>query len=290
MKINKTIIGLGSAGIEIANTFSTYEGFSPIALDYDQVSLSGTKKENIITLPAMTQVIEEYEETIPDNLFKGKVLDKDILFVVGGGGKISVASLRIIEQLKKEDKNVSILYVKPDRTFLAEQNILLDKITFSILQEYTRSGHIERMWIVSNPEIESLLGGLPIIGYNEGINKAIVSSFHTYYNFKESKPVMSTLSTLPTATRFSTLGMFDETSQQEKSFFPLDFVTDVEYYFAFNEEKLKVDKKVLNSIKSTIHDKNTVSKNRCSYGVFATIYKDDFVLFHKATSFIQLNK
>ena len=211
------------------------------------------------------------------------------MLVIGGGGKISVSSLRIIEQLK-EKGNVSLLYILPDPTFLAQTNIILNKVTFGVLQEYVRSGNLERMWIVSNPDIEQILGGLPVIGYNEGINKAIVSSFHTYYNFIESKPVMSTLSPLPTAVRFSTLGMFDETSNDEKSFFSLDKISDVEYYFAFSEEKLRADKGVLNSIKRTIQDKNSTSKNRCAYGVFATSHKQDFVFLAKHTSLIQLNK
>ena len=101
-----TIIGLGNAGCNIADKFTKYSQYSVYKLD---VGLKRTKT----TYPIKSyEKIEDYEEKMPtlQHFFRG--VRGDILFVVGGGGKISSAALAALRYLKNKC-NISVLYIRP---------------------------------------------------------------------------------------------------------------------------------------------------------------------------------
>ena len=136
-----TIIGLGKAGCAIADKFAEYPQYKAYKLD---VGLKRTKT----TFPLKEhQKFEDYEEKLPSLKTLFKEVSGDILFVVAGGGKVSSASLQILEYLKK--CNISILYIKPEMSLLNETQTKLERLTYNVFQEYTRSGVFERMYIVS---------------------------------------------------------------------------------------------------------------------------------------------
>ena len=91
-----TIIGLGNAGCNIADEFAKYPQYSIKKID---VGLEKTKT----TFPLKEyEKIEDYEEKLPtlQHFFRG--IRGDILFVVGGGGKISSAVPGNLTILPKE--------------------------------------------------------------------------------------------------------------------------------------------------------------------------------------------
>ena len=68
-------------------------------------------------------------------------------------GKVSSASLSILQYLKKH--KINILYIKPELSLLNETQVQLEKLVYNVFQEYTRSGVFERMYIVSNEEVSN---------------------------------------------------------------------------------------------------------------------------------------
>src|SRR3990167_3939627 len=168
------IIGIGKGGCALATHFIQYKQYKKI-FRIDTETLS--KNERCFDLLLPSELIpEDYEKNIPNLKKYFKSIDKEVLFIVVGGGSISLASLSILSQIK--DKcSIQILYVQPEKDFLGHEQLLKEKLVFNVFQEYTRSGLFERMYICSNILIDDLVGGLPVLSFFDSLNKIITSSF-----------------------------------------------------------------------------------------------------------------
>lgn len=279
-----TIIGLGQAGCAIATEFSKFPLYKNIfRLDTEVLE----KAPNCIDiLIAKQNNPEDYETKIISLKKYFKDIKGKVLFVVAGGGSVSIASLKILENLKSKC-NISILYIRPDIEFLGANSKLKERLTFNVFQEYARSGLFERMFIVSNPMVEKAMGGVSVLNYNAKINQTIVSTFHMLNSFENMKPVTHTFSDFPIGTRISTIGLMDVRTNEEQMFYELDSTTDSVYYLAYNEDVLKEDTKLSNQVKNMIKNKIEKGAIRVSYGIFATNYSTAFVVCSMHSSTIQ---
>jgi len=274
-----TIIGLGNAGCNIADMFAQYSQYLTYKLD---VGLEKTKT----TFPLdMHQKIENYEEKTPNLQYFFRGLRGDILFVVGGGGKVSSASLAILKHLKNKC-NINILYIKPEPTLLNETQFKLEKMVYNVLQEYTRSGVFSKMFIISNEEVENLLGNLTVKNYYNKINEMVVSAIHMINIFKNSISINDTFCELPIGARIITIGMVDLENEENKMFFSLDNVSDMVYYCAYNKRKIESDSSLMKKIKTMIN-KQKENGVRVTYGIFETDYKQDYIYCMNYASVIQ---
>lgn len=276
------IIGLGQAGCAIATLFANFDDYKKI-IRIDSEEQEKHIKCTDVFLPKQP-FPEDYESKVGNLKKYFKSVKGDVLFVVAGGGSISLASLAILENIK--NSNITVLYIKPDTEFLGAEAKLKEKLTYNVFQEYARSGLFKRLYIVSNILIEKAMGGVSIIYYYEKINQTIVSTFHLVLNFNKLKPVTSTISELPVGTRISSFGLVDIKTNVEKMFFNLDTPTDLVYYFAYNESILKEDINLLTQIKNLIKVKME-NVARVSYGIYSTNYDTTFVVCACHTSMIQ---
>ena len=174
----ETVIGLGAAGCRIADAFAIYPQYTTYKIDV------GLKGENCFSLQPKHSP-EDYERSVPDMSAFFEKIEGDILFVVGGGGKISGATLQILKQAKVD--NINILYIKPYSKALTKTGLLQDRATFHILQEYARSGLFANIYLVDNLLLDNIVGEVPILEYNKKLNELIVSAFHYINVFKNSE-------------------------------------------------------------------------------------------------------
>jgi|TARA_Y100000034_G_scaffold116914_1_gene155839 hypothetical protein len=273
-----TVIGLGNAGCAIADKFSKYSQYKTYKID---VGLKRTPS----TYPIKEhKKIEDYEEKCPAFTKFFKDVSGDILFVVGGAGRISSASLTVLKRLKH--CNINILYIKPDETFLGKESQILNNMVFGVFQEYARSGIFKRLYLVDNNLIENMLPEVSIKNYYDNLNEAIVSTLHMINLFNHTKSVTDTFSELPPATRISTIGIVDPENNKDQMFFSLDNATDIVYYYAYNKERLEEGGKLFSEIKNSIKEKFT-DDVRITYGIFETSYKQDYIYCIKHTCVIQ---
>jgi hypothetical protein len=273
------VIGLGNAGCNIADEFAKYPQYKTYKID---VGLEKTKT----TFPLEEQKkVENYESKLPNLKYFFRGLRGEILFVVGGGGKVSSASLAILKHLKNKCK-INVLYVRPTLGVLNEQQSKLQRMAFGVFQEYARSGVFERLYVVSNEEIEYMLGGISIKNYYNKINEIIVSTLHMINVYKNNKSLTNTYGDLPLGARITTIGMYDEVEKEDKMFFSLDNVSDVVYYYAYNKDRLETDSRLMTVIKENI-EQNKSENIRATYGVYETDYEQDYVYSLYHTSEIQ---
>ena len=272
------IVGIGSAGCKIADVFSQYPQYKIFKIDVD---ISG---KGCYTVPEFEEV-EEYESyNYPKIKTFFKSLKGETVCIIGGSGKISCGSLKILENIKRNP--VSILYIKPDIEMLNEKQKMIEKVVYNVMQEYTRSGIFENMLIISNPEIDKMIGGAPIIGYHDALNENLVPTLHMLNYFLNTDPVSGGIPKAKETHRIYTVGAFDTQKNEEKLFFLLDNPRSKCYIYGVNEKKLKTDKNLMKKIKKQIDSKKE-DNVEITYAVYPVEYENDIGYVISRTSQIQ---
>jgi len=272
-------VGLGKAGCNIAKVFSKFPQYETYGID--------TTKDADITI-RHRKTHEEYDEHFPNLKKKLKFKDEEVIVVVAGAGSISGGSLRLLEQLK--NNNLAVLYIQGDLSIMSENQKKQEKIVSNVLQEYARSGLLERVILINNNMLERSIGDMSIISYYETLNQAIVNTVHMMNVFKHTEPVIGNFIRPSEISRICTVGIVDVESdddEKEKWFYDLTGVRDVVYYYGINEDDLKNDgtllRKINNFVKSKISEDVSVS-----YGVFKTTYEQKYCYCIKHSSMVQL--
>lgn len=274
------IIGLGAAGCNIADGFAKYPQYNVYKLD---VGLP--KKKGNFALPEVV-AIEEYDSKTLNfrSFFKDLRKGDDVLFVVCGAGKVSAATLRVLEKLKKCD--VTVLYIRPDRSLLSKQALMHERVVFNVLQEYARSGVFERTYLVDNKEVEKTLDNVSVLGYYERINELIVDTIHMTNVFLNTKTVYNTPATSLATARVSTFGVVDIEKNEEKLFFPLDTINERCYIYAINKEQLETDGELFTALRNRSAEK-VEDETIVSVRIHSTDYDNNYGYLIANTSEIQ---
>jgi len=269
-----TVVGLGSAGCNIAELFKKYPQYSVYKIDTD------VEGENCYEVPEQNTP-EDYERRLPDMGNFLRHIDGDVLFIVAGGGKITGATLKILQYIKH--CNINILYIKPDNKSLNNISFLQNKLTYNVLQEYTRSGLINRMFIVSNEELENIIGDVSILEHDKKLNEYLVTIIHYINVFNNTDPIVDNNEQPKETSRIVTFGVHDMEGGEETDLFDLQNITDKCYYYAINETSLKTDGKLLKKIKEHI-SKNNI---RASYEIHSTKHSQSFCYYLSYSNSIQ---
>ncbi len=274
----ETVIGLGQAGCNIAEKFSQYPQYNIYRIDSEK--RSGPKFKHMKPCASF----EEYEASCPSFKRFFKDAKPPYLFIMGGSGTISAASLRIMEQLNS--KEIFVLYIKPDVSLLSHTKKMQERIVFNVLQEYARSTVLKRLFIISNPILEEVVGDVPIAKYYDTLNEAIVSTVHMINIFSNTNPIMSTASDpVPTA-RISTIGLLDFETGDKKLFYPLQKPREMIYYYSVDSEQLESDGTLLKKITEQVKD-NDDENLRVSYGIYSNNYAQNYAYTVQHASMIQ---
>jgi len=269
------LVGLGKAGCSIARAFGKFPQYDTYGIDVEKQADITIKKR---------KTHEDYDTHFPNLKRKLKFSDEDLYVVVCGAGQISGGILRLLEQLKNND--ITILYIQPDLTLASEVQKKQEKIVRNVLQEYARSGLVDSIWLLDNQMVEKGIGDVPILGYYDVLNQAIVNTVHMINVFKNTEPVLGSFIAPSNLSRIATIGIVDVEKEQEKWFYDLTGVRDVVYYYGINEEELESNgslfKTITNYVKSKVNDGMNIS-----YGVFKTTYEQKYCYCIKYSSMVQ---
>ena len=273
-----TIIGLGKAGCAISDRFAEFSQYNTYKLDADLPE--GPRSYSL----GYHEKIEDYEEKCPNLAKFFADLQGEVLFVVAGGGKVSLASLTILQQLKHLDLNV--MYIKPDLSFCGQTSTNLSKMLLGVFQEYARSGVFKRLYLIDNIELEKNIPPTSVKNYFYNLNEAIVSTLHMINVFDHIDSIIDTFTPPPIAARISTFGFVHPEKNQDKMFFLLDNVTDVVYYYGYNKMKLEDGNNLMTQVKASIK-KKTKEGVRATFGIYETNYEQDYIYCVNHSSMIQ---
>ena len=274
------IIGLGKAGCNIADMFVKHPQYEVYKIDAD------IKGDNCISLKHQTSP-ENYEKKFISRttMIKG-ISRKEILFITSCG-HVSGAALRILQQLKKKNCIINVLYIKPDGSLLSHTKSLQQNLLFNVLQEYARSGVFKRLYFIDNVVLSTIVGNVPLREYYNRLNDLIVSTVHMINVFDNSDSEIDTFSDMFGSARLLTIGIYDYDSNEEKLFFSLDNIREKRYYYGVNEKTLDSDMSLRENIVLQLKNNSEDGTIKMSYGVYATQYDKNYVYCLACSSRIQ---
>jgi len=262
-----SIIGIGNTGAAIAKQFEKISNYNVYLIHSDapKNSLSHYKLEEF-------SAPEDYETHIPDlrNFFKD-VHGRVQVFVMGAAMSSSY-TLGILEQI--QDREIELFYIKPDIELLTGVPKLLENATFGILQEYARSGLFKSITLLSNLEMERVLGEVPIKTYYETLNNSIFSAVHYLNYFEFSDPEIGQVAKAADLNRIRTIGMLDVKKLEEKWLFELDTPREICYYICINEKRLVTEGGLHKKIVEQLKEKPKNAFRKISYAIYETEHED----------------
>jgi hypothetical protein len=262
-----SIIGLGNAASRIAEKFKATKNYNVYTLN-SEIEKNSKYKFKLKSY----ETPEEYEQNIPNLKKFFSTTDEQIQFFVVGSSFSSNYSLGALEQLK--DKNVDVIYIQPDSELMTGVPKMLDKIVFSILQQYSRSGLLNSFTVLSNTMIEKSIGNIPIKTYYDKINESIFSTVHYVNYFNHAEPEIGMTSKPLDINRIRTLGLLNVKNLQEKWFYELDMERDICYYLCINKERLEKEGGLHKKIVDLLKNKPKNAFRRISYAIYETEYQD----------------
>lgn len=277
----ETIIGLGKTGCAIADHFALYEQYNIYKIG---LGLKGLKKNGVYDFPKQASP-EDYEAKCPSmkNFFKN--CSGEVLFIVDGSEEISAATLRVLENIKKKNCLISILYIRQDMEFFSKSSQMTDRVAFSVLQEYSRSAVFDRIILINVPNVEPMVDQLPMTQQLDAAHNLIASTIHMINVYDHIDSVIDTFSDPPDSARLATIGL-GQVDNEINFFFPLDKTREIRYYYGINKERLDSEKGLLKKIKEQLKE-NSQKGTRTSYGVYSTNYEQDYVYTLALSSEIQ---
>lgn len=276
-------VGIGNGASSLSRQFSEYPQYEIFCLN----SSSSEDEPNHFKIERY-DTAEEYEQNIPDLTKFFKNLKKHVQVFIMGSSMSSNYTLGILEQIK--DKKIDVFYIKPDPDLLAEVPATLDRIVYGVLQEYARSGLINSMTIVSNPDVEKSMGdAVPVKNFYASLNKTICSAVHFINHFTHNEPEIGNITQPKEINRIRSIGIATVEKLQEKWFFELDNPREICYYLCVNDQKLENDGGLHKRIVRNLKGKGGNAYLRHSYAIYETYHEQDFGLCVAHTNAIQTN-
>ena len=276
------VIGFGGAGRKIAKGFEKYTQYN---VHYVDVGISG---KNCYKLPR-SKTIERAEETVPKFLKLTRAIKKNKTFFICAGARVtSGAILRTLEQIK--EAKITLVYIRPDLSFLNEEEAKREKVTYRILQEFARSGLLEKMCIIDNACVAEILGDLSIVEYFSKINHALINTLHMINYLAESDSIIGNVYDTRETNRISTVSAYNLDKNQEKPYFLMENIREKHFYFALNQQTLEKEKGMLKKIKEQVKKAGQSGQTSVSYDITATTYEENFAYVVSHTNFIQGEK
>jgi hypothetical protein len=263
------LIGLGSAGCSIVEKFS--DSHKKITIDAG----SG--------IPEF-QSPEEYEDKLPSVKKLLKFKEEECYFFVCGAGKVASATLRILENIKH--KKINIIYVVPEEILLSPTQKKMHRLVYNVLQEYTRSGLLNSMWLFSNEELTNAIPDVTLDNMWDYINQAIANAVENIVYYRSQKPFIGSHHDSREISRIITVEYGSLEEDEKKIYFPLDNITETCYINIVSDEEMKENRNLLSSFKKKIIQDQD-KKINSSFSVFKSEYDQSFYYAIHFTHFLQ---
>ena len=226
------IVGIGQAGKSIAKLFKHHtKNYKILIFDEDE----GLKSQ---------QTVEDYDESPIEIAPRGlKSHNRGLLFVCGSG-KVAGVTLRVLEALQAHQ--MTVVYIEPDLEFATRDEKLRHRVHFGVLQEYTRSGKIKEMIILSNNILLKLAGAGSIREYYQKVNYYIYSMFQNLNYCDNVDQDFGRFHTTRDISRISTIG-WGLMDGENDIFYNLKNITESKYYFNIDGEDLDNDENIIST-------------------------------------------
>lgn len=261
-----TVICLGSKACDLGEIFENSKEYIVKLIDKE------IEGDNCFSIKEQNTP-EDYELKTPDMREYFSDISDDVLFITSGDSEVLSCSLKILQQIKH--KKISIAYLRPTLDFLTIKGQMQDKLAFNVLQEYTRSGLFDNIYLFGDSSIEVLMSDTSINEYDKKYYNLIYNSLTNYLKLDNVDCLINNANRPSNISKIITFGYYDVSSDVESLFYPIKYCDSKIYNFYINEESLNTDKILHKKIKEKIKNKN-VDTTKCSYTIKATTAEQNF--------------
>ena len=287
-----SVVALGGVASRVADKFDLYPQYKIFVIDHEtddefrNISYEETNTKSTYKIKKMKthEETESQEIKLPNNITKN--LTKNVLLITSGASMVSAVSLKVLKQIQALGKSTTVLYIQPERELLGKTKRLHERVIRNVLQQYARSGLLERIYLVSNEEVESIAGEVSVAEYYDVLNDIICSSMHMMNVFKNQKSIMSSFSDSLQAYRICTYGVLNPDTGETRPFFDIDNIRQINSYYGIPSETLKsemgLQKKILQQVKAKASE-----IIEAGYGIYETSYDSSCGFIEIITSQIQ---
>jgi len=263
------LIGLGKAGCEIVKGFS--DSHKKITIDAGSELLECSSPE-----------LYEQEAQKHDNLLDFE--EEECYFFVCGAGRVSAATLALLEPIKH--KKINLVYIYPEEIMLSPTQQKLNKVAFNVLQEYARSGLLHSMYLMCNETISEFIPDVTMENIFSQTNNAIVNVFENLIFYLNEKPILGSHHDPKDISRIRTVEYGEIEKNKKNLYFPLDNITETCYINIVSDEDMKKNKDLLKQIKQKIID-DKENNILSSFVVFKSDHEQSFYYAIRFTHFLQ---
>lgn len=257
------VIGLGSLGGLVAEELKSYP-------EYRSYKFVDTGAENNTFILGSYTTMAEYEDNFPYNeieiYLEGIKNTDQVLLVLEGGDPITGAVLRLLEIINHA--SISVLFIKPGTSLRSESSAQNTRLAFGVLQEYARSGLLERLIFVDRERIEALVGDVPLNLYEKRLASILSYNLAMLLYFENSESVMSSVGEKPIGCRLGTLGISTLKEDRDDSIsllFPLDSPRVAEFYYGIPAPEIETNAGLVTKIKSHVESNSVMFGESCSF-------------------------
>ncbi len=279
-----SIFGIGTAGSNVAKQFSGHK-------EYNVFEFSEQASDSHYSMHLKrAKSPEACEDFIPDlSLMSGfsEVSGRIQVFLCGSSFSANY-TLGLLQQVR--DKEIEIFYIKPDIHLLIGEVKLQERAIFRILQEYARSGLLRSLTILSNPELEKIIGQVPIKKFFQTINNTIYYVVHYLNFFEHTEPIIGNLTAPSEVQRVRSIGQIDVGTLEERWYYTLDNDRDTCYYLCISTERLENDGQLHSNIVESLKSKPRNAYKNITYAIYEAPQENDFGFCVSHTNYIQTNK
>ena len=265
------IVGLGEAGKNIAKLFKPHTKTYKI-LTFDEGEGLDAKNN-----------VEGYDEQPIKITSRGLKSHSEGLLFVCGSGKVAGATLRLLEALQAHQ--MTVVYLVPDLEFASREERLRHRVHYGVLQEYARSGKIKEIIILSNKALLDYVGAGPIRKYYEKVNYYIYSTFQNINFCQNVDQDFGKLHRPKEISRISTIG-WGQIGREEMILFPLENITESQYYMNIDESDLDSDEDLLPNCQHIVRENNALERHS-SFAIWKNSETDNHYYVKHYTHHIQ---
>lgn len=261
------LVGIGNTGCNLVEQLSQYPQYKVVKID-EGINVKKQKSP------------EDYERNCPSFQKEFGKKKEDTYVFVSASGSISGLLLAVLEQLKENPLNV--VCITSDSSLLSSLGKLQQNLVVNVLKEYARSGLLQKLVLIDNQKVESLIGDVGLDEYYDKINEVITYSFHTIMCFRNTKPLIETKEEETEISRISTIGLFDK-EKNKNLFYDLKLATQERYYYTLSAEDVKKSK-ILQDIKKDLAVEEGVAK---TFAVYKSQTTDNFAYLEAKTHIVE---
>jgi len=270
----KSVITIGTPAVHFGNFLESYP-------EYAIYSFNHTHAE--FKVPIFSDV-KRYEEPLKGlKKYLSSVAD-DVVCVVSGGEIVALTALQILQKVK--NKNIEIIYLKPQLDILNKTGIMVHNLVDGVLQELARSHVFHRFYLFDLELAKKVTPNTILSEVSQKVAEMCAQHYHTYNWLASQDSVFGVNEDKIKNAKISSLSYCDFNLTNITDLGKLGFIRQQEVLYGIPEKKIEEDTDLYDKIMKSFKDfkKEDV---RASFDVYSVPFENEVVYIKNSTTAVQ---